>query len=151
MSDYFIMIQGQRLFVNPMAITVKKSNQLNEKITEARIKNSAYNKLPPKDGESKEAWLERFKEHVKSEDEQKKDESASDYVKRAFDPVAYKDNVNYMYDCLVAIAETFNQPNKVTKEGFEDTSIVEINNFIARVLKKAKVPTEFELEEIPLY
>lgn len=144
--DYFVIIGGVRLSINPHAITPNHSNKLNEKFTEARIKQHMYSKVPPKKDEKKEDWIKRYNDQIKKEEEKLKDELASDFVKRAIGDYGFKDNQDYMYDCLYAIAEVFDQATKVTKEGFANSSISDMNNFIARVCKKAKVPTEFTVD-----
>ena len=145
--DFYLDIGDKKIVINPSNISKREADKLNRKITQARIKNSAYGKLPPKEGETKPEYDKRYAEWAKEQDAKLKDETMEEFTQRMYSSIAYEDNMNYMYDVLCAIAEAYDQGFKVTPEAFLDVPLGQANNFIVRVLNKAKIPIEFVLEE----
>lgn len=139
-GDIYLNVGGKTILIPPFGITPRKSIQLNEKITQARIIASPFSKLPPEQDEKREDWVKRYNEFIAEEEKQKKEESAKAFLERTFDSTAFKDNLDYLFACVEAIAEVFGHKDKVDKESLQDTPMIAINNFIARVCQKAKVP-----------
>lgn len=143
-GDLYLKIGDNKILVNPSSITRRMSDQLNCKITKARIDNSEFKEVPPKEGETKDEYQERLKEWGKEQSKLRKGESAEEFLTRNFEYRAYKDNWGYLNDIVKAIAEVTNQANKFDEESLKDTPTVDINNFIFRVCKVAKIPCEIE-------
>jgi len=148
-ADYYLNIGGNQLTISPFAITPRKSLDLNEKITTLKIKFSPFGKLPPEDGESKEDYEKRFKEHFAKQDEGKDDETAEQFLERMYKSTQHSDNLDYLYECLLAVAEVFGKSGMVNKEAFMDLPMVSVNNFVVNVMTKAKVPCGLVLEDLP--
>lgn len=144
-GDLFLKVGLNSITVNPSSVTRRMSDSLNQKLTQARIDCSDFKNVPPKAEETKEEYKERVKAWAEEQDKLNKDESADAYLKRQFEYRIYDDNMNYMYACVKAIAEMAGQGHKLGEiSALDDVPIIQINNFVARVCKVAKVPIEFQ-------
>ncbi len=148
--DFYINVNGRPVTINPFSITPKHGRLLNEKVTEARVNAFIQGKVAPLPGESKEDWLKRYNEQIKEENEKRSDEEASQFIKRSVTTTVLDDNYFFMKNVLNAIFEVFGK-EQITQETFDTLSIVEANNFIARIMKKAKCPCEIQEEVLPTF
>jgi hypothetical protein len=144
-GDIYLDAGKGNILVNPAKITRRQSEAINSKLVEARVKNSDFGKLPPEDGETKDDYNARFKEWAEKQDaDRKESESAWDVLKRNFEYRIYMDNMNFLFDCVKGIAEVTGQGNKVDDDRLADIPLFQVNNFVVKVCKVAKVPCEFE-------
>lgn len=170
--DLYLNVGSQKIVVNPWRITGVMSETLYGKIEDV-IMNSLFKEFPPLAGETREAynaryakWVEEKKEAAKKKDEAPKkgkktaaepeaaedepeNETLKEFVRRQLNLTKYEDQMNYLYDCVKAIAETFdNQGHKADIKALKDCPLIEVNNFVFKVCKYARVP--ISLEEITL-
>jgi hypothetical protein len=144
-GDIYLDAGKGNILVNPGKVTRRQSEAINAKLVEARVKNSDFGKLPPNDDETKDEYNTRFKEWAEKQDAERKDkESAWDVLKRNFEYRIYMDNMNFLFDCVKGIAEVTGQSSKVDEDRLADIPLYQVNNFVVKVCKVAKVPCEFE-------
>lgn len=141
--DFFVNLGGTTVTVNPFSITPKHGREINEKITEARIKAFIQDKVAPNPGEKREDWLKRYNEAIKEENAQKKDEEASEFIRRAVSTETFSENMGFLYDCLKAILEVFGKDGTLNQDAFDNSSTIQMNNFVAKICSKGKIPIEF--------
>lgn len=157
-ADLFLNVGAQRIFINPGSITVKMTRKIREAATKVKSKHSPLNKLPRKPNETGEDWTERWIEYIGKTNIKRPEESDEDYKLRILNPTSIEDDLDYLADMLIEIANLFDgQGSKITKtytdennmviEGsFEHIVLEEACEFLVKILKKAKYPTlEFEL------
>ncbi len=164
-SDIFLNIGTNRLIVNVYSITGNQSKDLNNRLDLA-VMNSLFKDLPPLENESREAYDKRHsawrEARAKSAREEKinppttkKKKAATDevaeaakvdeeetllaFIKSSLNLTKYDDQMDYLIDCVKAIAETFGQTNKVNAAALMNEPLFEINNFVAKVCKYARI------------
>lgn len=152
-SDYYLDVAGTKIIISPYTITPRQSMALYEETKRLRIKYSDFGKLPPNDDETREAYNERFKKEMQKkaeESKENKEELAKEALDKAYDLPVYKDNLEYLHDCVLAIVHVFSPAmiSKVTKEALQDTPIMETNNFVVKIFRQSKVPIEFSLMKV---
>lgn len=145
-GDLFLEVgPNKSILVDPLRITRRMSDTLNSKLGKCRLKYSVYDKIKPEEGESAKKFKARLKKWAVEQDKLTAKQSAEEFLTEIFESKAYKTNMDFMFDCVVSIAETMGQEAKLPDtEPLMDIPVVEINNFVARVCMAAKVPTEFE-------
>lgn len=139
-GEVILEIPGHKINVNPYKLKKRDAESLCDKITQARIKITAYGKVPPKPDESREDWLTRYADFLAEQRKPKDGELASDYVGRMLEPTAFKDSMDFLYEITVACADLVNQGSKITEDVFEELSLLEVENFIKPITKICRIP-----------
>ena len=145
-ADLFLNLGELRIFIEPNAVTVKKTREIRTAMTAVKAKHSSYTKVPRKPKETSEQWTERYLEYIGQINVRKEKETEAAYLERVLSPTSLEDDLVYTFDVLKALATCFVQGEKVNDQSFECAVLEDVNNFIVRILKKCKYPTtEFEL------
>lgn len=133
MAEHLTLSIGKgRLVVDPDKITLKKIKDLAKDVTEIKLKNSIFSRIPMKDGESPEDYQKRVNEELQDKPVAKKEnESSEEYVKRILNPM---ENHSVVFELLKAIASAFGQEKKVTEEDYDETPYVKAKEFVNSVL-----------------
>ena len=173
--DVFLNIGSQRLTVSVYSITRSISQTLNSKLDDAIMK-TLFKEFPPLANESREAYDARHKVYLESRKEVAKrakeetdsipkkgkkaavaeepaeedipNETLRDYVRKQLQLTKYEDQLDYLFDCVISIAETFNQASKVDVKALDNVPLLEINNFVFKVCKYAKIPIGLSEEKM---
>jgi hypothetical protein len=121
------------LVINTDKITPNKMEKLSEVLGEVRLKHSPFTKYPMEDDETFEQWQERVNPKLIEMNKKKEGEKAAEYLARIYK--VDLDKKELVFDTLSALAETFDQGAKVTKETFGNGSYVQMKGFVKDVLK----------------
>lgn len=144
--DLSINVGTRRLPVNPYKITGRHSETLNSKIGEIRAKLTLPKGLDLEPGETREDYEVRYKEWAEARNKEQKSKPLSEILTEA-KTLDLDTTLGFMYDCVNAIAETFTSQG-VDVELLKDLPVYEVNNYVVRVCRFAKVPVELALIEI---
>jgi hypothetical protein len=143
-GDLFLQVGNRRVSVNPYRITGSHTKQLNDKIGEARAKANAPKDLAPEKGETKEDYDKRRSEWLKTQNENH-DKRTVDEILKENNTLDLASSLGFMYDCVNAIAETFQTRPIDSLDELDNEPLYEVNNFIVRVCRLARVPIELDI------
>jgi hypothetical protein len=121
--------------VKPYNIKRKEFNVLSAKIDAARVKASAYGKLPPKPDESRDDWVARYAKYLEKENLPKKGEKANDYVTRMSESEDYKNNSAFLQDVLIACCDIVNQGSRITPAVMDEISTASAIIFVQSICR----------------
>lgn len=139
MADFALTVKGKTLKVSPFRITGDHSEILNKKLGEARAKAAMPKDLPIEEGESAAAYEKRHKAWLKAQSKENSKKAFKDLIleNKTLD---LSGSTGFLYDCVVAIAETFEQD--IDRSALSSIPLFQVNNFIFNVCKYARVPVE---------
>lgn len=123
-----------RLGVSSADYTWDRAERLREETAQVRRDNSIFAKYPRNEGESEQAWKDRIKPEVETENIRKEGEDHSDYLKRVLE--LKSDVPTLLPQFMNVIVETFalRQP---TEDDLKKMSYIESKRFIFDVLSNA--------------
>lgn len=141
-GDIFLDLGDKRILINPKDIKVKKTITIRDKVIDVKAKYSPYKKVARHPEETGEKWTERYLEWLGKSAIRAKGEKEEVYFKRVLAPTAFDENLAYFRDIVTVIATEFGQGEKVTDESWGEACPEDVTDFIVRILKKCKYPTE---------
>ncbi len=141
-------VPGENSFsLNTERLTPDSIDILAEKLTDLKLKHSVFGKYPIWKDETVDDWSKRIQPTLQEDNKRKEEEGAEEYLKRSLFAVDNKDKMNFVFDTLNALAETFGQP-EITRDIFRKTSYTEVKGFITAILSVADISTkDFENQE----
>lgn len=138
-EDYYLALGDSEILLNPKEFKVKDGRKLKELIDNVSANHSPYKRFPRRPLENTAAYLKRFGEHYGLETVRNEDESDDKYLSRVSKDTFQDDELQKTLDILKAIAAYVKQEHKVTSEGFEETGLDDIENFISKVFRLCKI------------
>lgn len=128
------------VYVDPYSILGKEAKQLQAKITESRMRLTAYGELPPRKEETREDWLKRYGEFKAEKQKPKENEEAEAYLNRIFEPTAFNDNMKFITEVLAHCCELRGQGSRITDDVFDNLSLLEATSFIRSICTICRIP-----------
>ncbi len=139
-GEVLLKLSDHTIYVDPYAITGRDAKELQAKITESRMRLTAYGELPPKKDETREDWLKRYGEYKADKNKPVDGEAAEVYLNRIFEPTGFKENMKFLAEVLKHCCDLKGQGSRITEDVFDDLSILEATSFIRSICTICRIP-----------